>query len=83
MVRFAPQTGLIEWFESMRYQRASSSTKVLWLNHALEWEPLNGVLTNTTGAAIWMDNGKPWAVFHVEEIVLNADVQEYIRGRGL
>ncbi len=34
------------------------------------------------GAVIWMDDGKPWAVFHVEDIVYNVDVQEYIRAKG-
>lgn len=82
VVRFDPQTGLITWFESMRYQRSDSEGKVLWLNQILEWKELNGTLTNTTGAAIWMNNGKPWAVFHVEDIVYNVDVDDYIRGEG-
>ncbi len=43
---------------------------------------LNGQLTNTIGAAIWMDDGKPWAVFTVEDIVFNVDVKEYIRQKG-
>ncbi len=83
VVRFDPQTGLTEWFESMRYHNQASPTKTLWLNHAVEWGTLNGTLTNLTGAAIWMDNGKPWAMFHVEDIVFNVDVQEYVRARGL
>ncbi len=58
-VRFDPKTGLITWFESMRYHNASSPSKALWLSHALEWRTLNGQLTNTTGAAIWTDDGKP------------------------
>lgn len=82
VVRFNPQTGLIDWFESMRYQRQSSEHKTLWLNQALQWESLNGTLTNTVGAAIWMDNGKPWAVFHAEDIVYNVDVNKYIRAEG-
>jgi hypothetical protein len=82
VVRFDPQSGLIRWFESMRYQRPDSQNKVLWLNQALAWEMLNGTLTNTTGSAIWMDNGKPWAVFHVEEIRFNVDVSETIRTQG-
>ena len=31
---------------------------------------------------IWFDEGTPWAVFTVEDIVYNADVQEYIRAKG-
>jgi hypothetical protein len=34
------------------------------------------------GAAIWMDDGKPWAYFTVEDIVFNVDVREYIRAKG-
>ncbi len=83
VVRFDPKTALITWFESMRYHNQSSAEKVLWLNHALEWRTLNGVLTNTAGAAIWMDDGKPWATFYVDDIVLNPDVSEYVRARGL
>jgi hypothetical protein len=30
-----------------------------------------------------MDDGKPWAVFTLEDIVFNADVSEYLRARGL
>lgn len=82
VVRFDPETGLITWFESMRYHNASSPTKTLWLNHGLEWRTLNGTLTNTTGAAIWMDDGKPWAIFAVEDIVTNVDVREYVWGQG-
>lgn len=83
VVRFDPDTGLVTWFESMRYHGATSTTKVLWLNHLVEWEERDGRPTLKTGAAIWMDDGKPWAVFTLEEIVLNVDVQAYIRAKGL
>ncbi len=83
VVRFDPKTGLVDWMESMRYHDSKSASKVLWLNQSLEWKPIDGVLTNVSGSATWMDNGKPWAVFHVEDIHLNLDVQEYINRRGL
>jgi hypothetical protein len=35
------------------------------------------------GAAIWMDDGKPWAVFRLESVVYNADVNEYVQAKGL
>ncbi len=82
VVRFSPETGLIDWFESMRYQNQASAEKLLWLNKAEEWKPLNGLLTQTAGSAIWMNDGKPWATFHVEDIRLNVDVDEYIRAKG-
>jgi hypothetical protein len=82
IVRFNPETGLIDWMESMRYQNQASPEKILWLNHAVEWRDLNDTLTNTIGAAIWMNNGTPWAIFHVDDIRLNVDVNEYIRATG-
>jgi hypothetical protein len=82
VVRFDPQTGLTQWFESMRYHNQASPEKTLWLNHALEWKMLDGRLTNTIGAAIWMDDGKAWATFHVEDIKFNVDVQQTIRATG-
>lgn len=82
IVRFNPATGLIDWFESMRYHNQASTEQVLWLNKQLEWTSLNGVPTGVVGSAIWMDDGKPWAVFHVEDIRLNVDVNEYIRATG-
>lgn len=82
IVRFNPETALIDWFESMRYQNQASPEKILWLNRALAWNNLNGVPTNTVGAATWMNNGTPWAIFHVDDIRYNVDVKEYIRAKG-
>jgi hypothetical protein len=30
----------------------------------------------------WFDQGKPWAVFTVEDLVYNVNVQETIRQKG-
>jgi hypothetical protein len=83
VVRFNPETGLIDWFESMRYHGTSSETKTLWLNQNLAWETRSGRPFAAHGAAIWMDDGKPWAVFHVEDVAYNVDVSTYIRAKGL
>jgi hypothetical protein len=82
IVRFDPATGLATWMESMRYHGQTSASKTLWLNQAVEWETRDGKPFSKTGAAIWMDDGKPWAVFTVEDIVYNVDVSEYIRASG-
>ncbi|MEZ4863486.1 MAG: DUF6544 family protein [Caldilineaceae bacterium] len=82
VVRFDPANGLPTWFESMRYHGQSSTDKVLWLNHLVEWEMHSGKPALKTGTAIWMDDGKPWAVFTVEEAVFNVDIREYIRTKG-
>ncbi|MCE1252852.1 MAG: hypothetical protein LWX83_04795 [Anaerolineae bacterium] len=83
VVRFDPQTGLVSWFESMRYHDSNSSQKVLWLNQALRWEERDGKPFFAQGAANWMDDGKPWAIFNAEVIVTNVDVSEYILQKGL
>lgn len=82
VVRFDADSGLISYFESMRYQGPESEAKILWLNESMAWSEINGVLTSKTGAAIWLDQREPWAIFDVEDIVFNADVQEYIRQKG-
>jgi len=83
VVRFDPATDLIRWFESMRFHGPESKEKVLWLNDSRRWSQLNGQLFLTVGAAIWMDDGKPWAVFTVEEVTYNVDVASYIRSTGI
>ena len=83
VVRFDPATGLPTWTETMRYKTSSSPEKTLWMTQALRYEQLGGVLTNTVGSARWMDDGKPWAVFTLEDIRLNVDVSDYVRAKGL
>lgn len=82
VVRFDPHTGLISHTESMRYKDAAVETKTLWINEAKEWQDQNGELTLVVGAVTWFDDGLPWAVFSVDEVVYNADVSEYVRRRG-
>ncbi len=82
VARFDPDSGLLRWLESMRY-KGTTGKKVLWLNESLEYKPLGGYLLPTVGAATWIDDGKPWAVFTVEEIVYNTDVSQYVRAKGL
>jgi hypothetical protein len=66
----------------MRYREAADEAKVLWIDEAREWQEIQGVPTLTVGAATWFDQGTPWAVFTVEQVVYNADVSEYIRSAG-
>jgi hypothetical protein len=83
VVRFDPATGLPTWTETMRYKGSASAEKTLWLTHADEWAEVDGVLTNTVGSATWIDAGRPWATFRLEDMQLNVDVNKYVRGRGL
>ncbi|HSM56846.1 MAG TPA: DUF6544 family protein [Candidatus Sulfomarinibacteraceae bacterium] len=82
VVRFDPQTGRPRLVEAMRYKAEDSEEKTLWLNEALQWGTVDGHPTATEAAVTWLDDGRPWAVFTVEDIVLNANVDEYIRERG-
>jgi len=82
VARFDPDSGMLHFLESMRYKDENSQSKSLWINEALEWGTLNGQPAVTQGSATWFEDGDPWAVFNLEEIVFNADVRDYIRSRG-
>jgi hypothetical protein len=49
---------------------------------ALDWGSISGHTVATTGAVTWFDEGTPWAVFRVEEVIYHIDVQEYVRAKG-
>jgi hypothetical protein len=83
VVRFDPKTALPTWTETMRYHASNSVAQTLWMTHADAYGMLGGVLTNTVGSATWMDDGKPWAVFTLEDARFNVDVSAYVRGSGL
>jgi hypothetical protein len=83
VVRFDPATALPTWTETMRYKGSTSADTTLWMTHADAYGPLGGVLTNTVGSATWADDGKPWAVFTLEDVRLNVDVNAYVRAKGL
>jgi len=82
VARFDPQTGMLHFFETMRYKEATDQTKTLWINRVREWRDINGNTLPAVGAVTWFDEGTPWAVFTAEQVVYNADVSEYIRATG-
>ena len=82
VARFDPQSRLLRFVEAMRYRDAADEAKTLWINEAREWRDINGNTTLTVGAVTWFDQGIPWAVLTVEEVVYNADVSEYVRAAG-
>jgi hypothetical protein len=83
VVRFDPETGFVEWFEAMRFQGSKSPAKILWLNHVTETEKNKDLMSFKTGSVTWMNDGKPWAYFTVENIALNVDVNTYVRQKGI
>jgi hypothetical protein len=82
VARFDPESGMLELLEAMRYKGEESQSKTLWLPQILEWDRVNGNPTMSRTAITWFDEGTPWVVFEVEEIVLNVDVEDYIREKG-
>jgi len=83
IVRFDPETGLVDKLEAMRYRDSGSEAeKVLWITSNLPGEKINDTGLSVVGSATWLDQGKPWAVFTLEDLVYNADVSKYITQRG-
>jgi hypothetical protein len=83
VVRFDPTTGLPQLLESMRYRDVTDDAeKILWLNETVEWGQLNGRTSLIMGSVTWLDQGTPWLIARVDDIVYNADVSEYIRATG-
>ena len=83
VVRFDPETGLLDTMEAMRYRDAGpQAKKILWTTKTLPGEYIEGTKLSTVGSATWFDQGKPWAVFTLEEVKYNVDVSEYIRRPG-
>lgn len=81
-VRFDPETGLIRTMESMRYKEATDAAKTPAVFEALDWGTFHGVKIPSLASVTWQDEGTPWLIVEVEEIVYNVDVEEYIRARG-
>jgi len=81
-VTFDPQTGLMRTMEAMRYREATDEAKIPWCNEPLGWQTFHGIKIPSPAATTWLDEGTPWAVWTIEDVVYNVDVSEYIRARG-
>lgn len=83
LVRFNPQTGLIDMIEAMRYRElGQGQPKILWICRSEESQTIPGTKITASGSVMWLDQGSPWAYFTVEEMTYNADVSNYISQRG-
>jgi len=83
VVRFNPESGLVDTMEAMRYREVGADKrKILWITRNEPGQLLPGTQLSAVGSAIWLDQGKPWATFTLEEVVYNVDVSEYIRQKG-
>lgn len=81
-VYFDPVTGLIASMEAMRYKEATSTEKILWQLDILAWQEYHGRLIPSRSTVTWVDEGSPWLVIELDDIIYNADVNEYIRAEG-
>jgi len=79
VAHFDPESGRLRLLESMRYKDSKSAAKTLWINESSNWTDIGGYQIPATGAVTWFDQGKPWAVFTVEDIEVNVDVSQAIR----
>lgn len=83
LVRFNPETGLIDMMETMRYRdTGQDQPKIPWiLRNEIKQSGTQGNV-RSVGSAMWLDQGSPWAYFDVEEINFNVDVSAYILQKG-
>jgi hypothetical protein len=83
VMRFNPDTGLLDSMEAMRYRDAGDQAKkILWITRNEPGPTIEGTQLSAVGSATWLDQGKPWATFTLEDVVYNVDVSEYIRQSG-
>ena len=83
VMRFNPETNLLESMEAMRFRDSGpQAKKILWITRNVEGEKLEGSKLDAVGTATWLDQGKPWTTFTLEEVNYNVDVSEYIRQKG-
>lgn len=82
VVRFDPDTGLPHLMESMRFKEPDDERKTLWLNEVVAWGEFGGRRLPGTAALTWFDEGSPWAVFYVEEVVYDVSVADALQARG-
>ncbi len=74
-ITFDPDSGLIDTISTLRYQNPDDTQRTLWTNTIVKWERMNGVMIPIEAETQWADN-KPWAIWHVDEIVYNVDVSK-------
>ena len=80
-VEFDPATGMMTRIETLRF-RDEKSGSLRWGGDLLYAPDLNGDPQLNGFAVIWSDDGSPWLVVRIEDIVFNSDVNQYIRQKG-
>jgi hypothetical protein len=81
-VQFDPQTGLMTRMETLRY-RDQKVGKLRWWGDISWGSGPDGRPVPQSIAVTWEDEGTPWLVANIEDIVFNSDVSTYIQQTGL
>jgi hypothetical protein len=79
---FDPDTGLLERFEALRWRDADDEAPIRWVSRNLAWTRFDGIGVPAVGAVQWADQAQPWLRLSIDDVVWNADVEEYLRGSG-
>jgi len=82
VVRFDPATGLVTTMEVMRYRSTTDDKKTLWIPSNDEYAVIDGTTMAAAGSATWFDQKYAWATFYTKDVLLNAEIGDYIRARG-
>lgn len=81
VARFDPESGRLSNLEVMRYKGADPR-KTLWITGSSGWATLGGYKLAPEGTATWLDEGTPWLVMTMEEIVYNVPVDTSPAAKG-
>lgn len=82
-VYFDPQTGLIKRMQALRYRDAADVEKIPWQLDILAWDAYHGLMVPSRSTVTWADEGTPWLVIELDDIVYNRDILNYIRAKGV
>ena len=72
VVRFDQKTGLLRFSEVMRY-RGKEPSKILWITETR---------TDGMSSATWLDQGSPWLILRIEDVVYNTPVNVSLAAKG-
>ncbi len=81
-LHFDPATGLLRSLEAPRWREETDAAKQPWRGEVTGWSEFNRIKVANPSELTWVNDGKPWAVWHIEDIAYNVDVDDYIRASG-
>ncbi|MCC5947716.1 MAG: hypothetical protein JJT89_04595 [Nitriliruptoraceae bacterium] len=79
VARFSPDSGLVTWFESMRFKGEEAEERTLWLNGVVSWGELDGRLLPIETTVTWIDDGAPWARLTTEHVAYDTAAGAQLR----